>query len=544
MDLLPPEIILHILDYCVANHYGDKNSLLAMRTVCRLFDDVLQPFTLRTLQLEFTRLDKLGRSRRPPDEGALERIGHLCRALYLDMMVVRDEGEVRYLARIFHSIPSMEPFVSKLRTRYCMNDDSFTEVEYREHLGMLLRYTPNMAATRLNLPFQLISRHCHAATMIMGNTFEALAQRDWEVSTPLETLVVENLTDTTVVKLWHNPRDVKNIIDVFSSLKHLLLSVRRHEEGQVHTIAFRNRLWEMIGKAPRLESLCLIGLDLDDKPFQVVKVSTQRSLSLEEWQFKSVPTIRKPPKSVLPELAFLELRRVEVMGFGLLSLLRCFSGSLRELYLDQVYLKTIHSPEPPLETDSTLWIGLPNVQPPPNHRWIAMQIRQMRTQLRKCRATKLGYDQYSMGQDHLQAPAYDLEDPCGLSRPFEQRFVEVLSGIKQPPTATNEPVAYMPEEEAQTWALAEFERPAEMLKVDWDAAEFFARHHNPTSSWQRTIDGQFPNVNQFTLDELHHIADTACEGMNEVNKTRSIDEGLNWLTSQPEGYSSDGAEAE
>lgn len=425
-----------------------------------------------------------------------------------------------------------------------MNDSSFTEIDYREHLGTLLRHAPNINAARLNLPFQLISRHCHAATMIMGNTFEALAQRDWEVATPLETLVVENLTDTTVVKLWHNPRDVKNIIDVFTDLKHLLLSVRRHEEGQVHTIAFRNRLWEMIGKAPRLESLCLIGLDLDDKPFQVVKISNHMTLSLEDWQFKSVPTIRKPPKSVLPSLTYLELRRVEVMGFGLLSMLRCFCGSLQELYLDQVYLKTIHGPEPPAEPDSTLWIGLPNVRPPPNHRWIAMQIRQMRSQLRICRATNLGYDQFAMGHNRHQVAEYDLEDPCGLSRTFEQRFVEVLSGIKQPATAANEPVVYFPEEEAQTWALAESEPGQTMAKTDWDAVDFLANDHNPTSIWQKTIDGQFPNCNQFTLDELHHIADTACEGMNEVNKLRFVDEGQDWLASQAEGYSSDGAEAE
>jgi len=452
-------------------------------------------------------------------------------------------GEVRYLGKIFHQIPSMQPFVNKLQTRYCMNSNSFTETEYREHLGTLLRHAPNMTATRLNLPFQLISRHCHAATMIMGNTFEALAQRDWEVSAPLETLVIENLTDTTVVKLWHNPRDVKNIIDVFRCLKHLFLSVRRHEEGQVHTIAFRNRLWEMIGKAPLLQSLCLIGLDLDDKPFQVVKIATQSSLSLEEWQFRSVPTIRKPPKSVLPDLTYLELRRVEVMGFGLLSMLRCFSGSLRELFLDQVYLKTIHSPEPPVEPDSTLWIGLPNVRPPANHRWIAVQIRQMRSQLRVCRATCLGYDQYSMGQGRQNPANYDLDDPCGLSRSFEQRFVEVAMGIKQPrQSPSEEPLTYLPEEETQSWALADVERPAAMPKADWDAVDYLTHHHNPTSVWQKTIDCQFPNCNQFTLDELHHIADTACEGMNEVTKMRHEDEGLDWFAGQD--YSSEGAQPE
>ncbi len=92
METLPPEIVLTILEYCVANHYGDKNSLLSLRTVCKLFDHVLKPFVLQTLQLEFTRLDKVSRSCRLPDETALRRIGHLCQALYLDLMVIRDDG--------------------------------------------------------------------------------------------------------------------------------------------------------------------------------------------------------------------------------------------------------------------------------------------------------------------------------------------------------------------------------------------------------------------------------------------------------------------
>ena len=92
MERLPPEIALAILSYCVENHYGDKNSLLELRTVCKLFDHVLRPDVLHTLQLELTRLDKISRKCRPPDEAALGRIGHLCRVLYLDMMMIRDEG--------------------------------------------------------------------------------------------------------------------------------------------------------------------------------------------------------------------------------------------------------------------------------------------------------------------------------------------------------------------------------------------------------------------------------------------------------------------
>jgi hypothetical protein len=90
---LPPEILISIIEFCVGNHYCDKNALLELRTVCRLFDHVLKPFVLHTLQLEFTRMDKISqKKRRPLCPAALQRIGPSCRALYLDMMVVRDEG--------------------------------------------------------------------------------------------------------------------------------------------------------------------------------------------------------------------------------------------------------------------------------------------------------------------------------------------------------------------------------------------------------------------------------------------------------------------
>lgn len=278
-------------------------------------------------------------------------------------------------------------------------------------------------------------------------------------------------------------------MDVFAGLEHLVLSVRRHEEGPAHTVTFRNRLWEMIGKAPGLRSLCLVGLDLDEKnlpsssprsltPSRPVRTSTQRDLTLEEWQFRSVPTIRRPPRSVLPHLACLELRRVEVMGFGLLAMFRCFGASLRELYLDHVYLKTVHNSsatdhhhhhhhhhhhnsndnDSSSSGDNTLWVGLPNQQPPPNHRWIAVLLRQM-LHLRVCRASSLGYDQYITGNgatavgggtfitaNHTITPAYDLRDPSGLDRPLEQRFVEVVLGHTQPDAPDGSPVEYLPDD--------------------------------------------------------------------------------------------------
>ncbi|KAI0844110.1 hypothetical protein F5Y00DRAFT_211193 [Daldinia vernicosa] len=528
MDKLPPEILLHILEFTVVALYGNKNNLLRLRATCKLFNEVLKPFALRTLQLEFTRLDRTERRLKPPDYDALRRIGPLCQALYLDMMVVRDDSEVGFLGSMFAQIPAMNSFVSRLRNTYCMNDYSFTEIDYRHQLGRLLEQAPNVTAVKLNLPFQLVSPGPYSATtMILGNTFDALAQRPEESET-LRTLVLENLTDRSIASLWRNPQDVKNIIGAFRDLRHLFLSVRRNEEERDRTINFRNRLWEMIGKAEKLESLCLADLDVNEKHYWDIKTSSQRDSTLEEWQFKSIPTIHKPPKSVLPNLTHLELWQVEVMGSGLVSVLKCFGHSLKELFLDGVYLKTVYSAESPQDVNSTLWIGLPNVRPPPNHQWVATCLRQIRAQLRVCRVANLGYDQYVMSDNPLNSAEYDTVDPCGLGRCIEQRFVEVATGVKQPAAPDGSPVAYFPEEGSQEpWALADRERPAEGLSSeDWNVKHYMATRYSPTSSWQRSIDGLFPNCNQFTLNALNSFADSACTGMTLLKQLQDHENEL------------------
>ncbi|KAI2607091.1 uncharacterized protein GGS25DRAFT_494329 [Hypoxylon fragiforme] len=530
MDSLPPEIILQILEFTIVAFYNNKNGLLKLRTTCKLFNEILKPYVLRTLQLEFTRLDKYERSLRPPlDEDALRRIGPFCQALYLDMMVVRDDGEARLLSDMFSKVRAMDQFVARIRDVYCMNESSFTEIEYRRRLGSMLEHAPNVTAVRLNLPFQLVTRGQYsAATLILGNSFEALAQRPEESET-LKTLVLENVSDISIVSLWRNPQDVKNIIGTFSDLRHLFMSVRRNEEGHTHTNNYRNRLWEMIGKAENLESLCLVDLEADEHVRKSIKTSSERNMSLENWEFRCMPTIRKPPKAVLRNLTFLELRQVEVMASGLLSMFNSFESSLRELYLEDVYLKTVYNTEAPEDANDILWIGLPNVRPQPHHRWIATYLRQLRMQLRVCRVANLGYDQYVVGEepsveDNSVGATYDLLDPTGLSRSFSQRFVEVATGVRQPFANDGTPVTYYPEDPSQdSWALADREPSGAGLRAeDWHAPSYLASRRSPTSAWQESLDGLFPNSNQFAIDILHQFADGAYKGMGLLNSLHDL----------------------
>ena len=68
----------------------DKNKVLPLRSVSNAFNAALRPYVLKTIQLDFSRF-----LRASPEllcREALRDIGGFCHAVYLDMMVVRDEG--------------------------------------------------------------------------------------------------------------------------------------------------------------------------------------------------------------------------------------------------------------------------------------------------------------------------------------------------------------------------------------------------------------------------------------------------------------------
>ena len=78
---------------------GEKNRALALRSVSKGFNTALRPYVLKTIQLEFSRFLRTEKAlgRDAVETEALERIGGFCQAVYLDMMVVRDEGTLDLL---------------------------------------------------------------------------------------------------------------------------------------------------------------------------------------------------------------------------------------------------------------------------------------------------------------------------------------------------------------------------------------------------------------------------------------------------------------
>ncbi|ROT41569.1 hypothetical protein SODALDRAFT_331316 [Sodiomyces alkalinus F11] len=539
MDVLPTELLDAILQQCIDQ--GPRNDVLELRLVCSAFDCYLKPYVCRTVALEFSRLSAAS-GRRRPDPDALQTIGKHCKALYIDLTILRDEFEVEFLSTIFDEVPSMTHFIRTLQNRYSMCETSFTEIEYRRVVEEVLFNCRYIERLRVDLPFQFVDQRCNAATMILANTFSVLADRlSEEDSVPLRTLVLENLADPTIDNLWINPCDVFNIMRVLLHLENLVMTIRRPR----HT----SLLWHLTRHAEHLRTLCLIGNDDDRRPPRGLKQTKAWHVPLLEWHARSLP---EPPLTgrdgqallILPHLTCLELKRLELAPDVLPAIAQAFGSTLRELYLNEVYLKAEQGRH--INPDSTqfLWIGLPNQRPGPDDLWMAMLIRSRCPSLRICRAAFLGYDQLirddvlhhngadihgTTGTLSFASPEFDFLDPSGLGRSVAQRFVEVVLGIAQPraPPPDGRPITYLPPSPKDDHLLDELRpRPPAFRAADYDVNAYQTAVHNPTSRWQRSLDGVFPSCNAGTLAELHYIAETASQGMSEIQRGRRQELGI------------------
>jgi hypothetical protein len=519
MDCLPRELVDAILMQCVAQ--GPKNEVLRLRLVCRAFNATLKPYVSRTVGLEFSRLSKSS-SRPHPDAMALESIGHHCRSLYIDLMVLRDESEVEFLDSVFARAPSMSDFCKTLRVKYCLGETSFTELEYLVVLQIILKTCHSVDRLRLNLPFQLVGRHCHVATMILAITLKAFASRPVEESAQLKTLVLENVPDVAICRLWNNPSDVTNIMKVVECLEHLVLTIRRYEFEPVRVGMFGACLWNLIEDAQFLKTLCLVGTENEERPRRGFKQVKSWQMPLEEWLTHALPA----PRVISSNLTCLELKRIEVDSDAFAKFADNFGPALQELYLNEVYLKTHQTLEWNTDLTKVLWVGMPNERPTEDCYWVATILRTSCRKLRICRASFLTYDywsadDFSMMDAFLARPDFDFVDPCGLGRSLAQRFVEVATGIHQPPTPNGDPVEYLAADADLDHLSPPLAPRTRALKVtEYDANAYQVAVANTTSEWQTSIDGIFTNCNTNTLDELHYIAETACEGMNELHQRR------------------------
>jgi hypothetical protein len=431
-----------------------------------------------------------------------------------------------------------------------------------------------MRRLKLNLPFQVVGQQSRTATLLLATTMAALTKRP-EESKQLNTLVLDHVSDTTLIDICNNPIDLGNTIQAFSGLNHLVLSIKRQEARDWRQMAFTKHLWFLIRKALDLESLCLIGWNVKR---DIATRTHLHGVSANVWSMRSLP-FHVDESQGSSRLRFLELKRVDIDPNSLISLVTECAGSLKEFYLNEVYLKVRSDND---SSGSSLWLGHADLSRAEDVVWVAQDLRKIQgLKLEVLRATGLGYDEFDPETNPLH-PSYDLIDYSGRNQPFDQRFVEAVldyndTALKDaqlpqiatvipeitnlasvlPPGPENSEVTRVPiygqipefeqpQQEQTLPPLLQPEAPSDpnqdhphfnqtiagglyiepsqpeqhilpplnhLRKEKEYDAETFQRSHNTTSHFKRCIDGYFFNHNEQALKELQNIITVADRGM-------------------------------
>ncbi|TQS39358.1 hypothetical protein Golomagni_00121 [Golovinomyces magnicellulatus] len=540
MDSLPLELLWQILSWDIRMCRYEKNTILPMRLVCHAFDTALKPYIFKTIQLEFSRFLKSNSAYRLDkgmDFDRLRSVGSLTEALYLDLMVVRDPEEIEKLDNVFHGVidrlPEMGPLLGSLG-RYCMGAASFDEEDFRSVLEKVLLWTPNMHRVKLNLPFQVVGQKSRTATLLLATTLECLAKRGLEHQ-GLQTLVVDHLSDTSLIDICNNPMDLANAITVFTSILELCVSIKRQESDTNRQESFNRHLWFLFHKASALRSLCLVGWNVKRD------IRTRRhchGVTANLWNMRSLPF--SISDTSWDFLRYLELKRVDILPLRFLELMKHVKNSLKELYLVEVYLKIRHLQDGEV---TGLWIGKTKTKKPESSIWLAEELRNMEgLRLNILRATGLGYDEFTLDMS-LTNSCLDLVDPLKLDRSFDLRFVDAVT-LGSDQTALK---SYSDNESSLIHSIStikdlgnvdlvktstsQFEKRERYYsnprkRKDYDA-ETYQLSRNTTSYFKRCIDGWFFNHNEQALRELQGIVTVADRGMtmlsNEIHRARYDD---------------------
>lgn len=197
------------------------------------------------------------------------------------------------------------------------------------------------------------------------------------------------------------------------------------------------------------------------------------------------------------------------------------------------------------------WIGYPGLPKPEDCCWLAEDLYNLETlNLTVLRVTGLGYDEFEPTV-HGSQSEYDLKDPSGQNRSFDERFVkavmegpdpiimETINNLvenppiwppitstplvspsnSRPPSSDSSDPPSSETREARRKEKAALHR--RMLQYDCDTTQ---RYHNTTSYFKRCIDGWFFNHNEQALKELQNIIQVADRGMNllqtEIDRAR------------------------
>ena len=447
-----------------------------------------------------------------------------------------------------------------------MNELTFDEADFKRVVKGVMDSTPNMTRLKVNLPFQVVGRASLTATLFLATTLDCVANRSEEFS-HLQTLVLDHVSDTTILSICNNPMDARNALTSFASLKHLVLSIKRQETRMTRQKTFTQNLWLLIHKASGLESLCLIGWnvkrDINTRKHRHAVSFNGQSCVLSnhsyalyrshsfirsqefnhpltdtiEWSMRSLPYPMNDFGG-FPKLRYLELKRVDINPDHLVQMILNNAHTLKELYLNEVYIKVFSSADLAL---TSLWIGHPDIKRPDGSLWVADELRkEYALKLDILRVTGLGYDDFEPDPNSTH-PNYDLNDPTGLQRSFDQRFVEAVLGNHDimmddtpldmghllppfqmethietpvpPLTLLTETTTYLSPTASRV--LPPSNQVNETCEYD---ADTYQRGRNTTSKFKRCIDGYFFNHNEQALKELQRIITVADRGMALISQ--------------------------
>jgi hypothetical protein len=178
------------------------------------------------------------------------------------VILTRPTDEISRLLNVFGGpalgVPEMERLLPSLK-RYSMNENSFDETDFRRVVDSVFLSAPNMTRLKVNLPFQVIGRASSTATLLLATTLACIANRPVDEYKSLETLVLDHVSDTTLISICNNPIDLLNALAALGGLKNMVLTIKRQEAREATQATFAANLWFLIRKARKLESLCLIG---------------------------------------------------------------------------------------------------------------------------------------------------------------------------------------------------------------------------------------------------------------------------------------------
>jgi hypothetical protein len=173
------------------------------------------------------------------------------------------------------------------------------------------------------------------------------------------------------------------------------------------------------------------------------------------------------------------------------------SPTLKKLFLNEVYLKIANSNHHVQSVPKDMWVGQPGQTKHTNSRWVAEELFAMSTlQLDVLRVHALGYDMIDDSTNSQNEFCPDIQDPAGLNRDLDERFVFVAThGMKQ---LSGDNVR--------------------LPRDQYDVGAYAGNGRNMVPSQAKfMVDGFFTHTKEAGLNELATIIDLVDKGMEHLN---------------------------